>query len=152
MKGREMIFMVGVGWERNGGWHYRQFVAASETPDAERAMFAEFLEFLDHAGAFKPNGDAVLYHWSGAEIWQSAKAAERLGTPRLAVLPWRDLQKPFHAGPIALPGCWSFGLRPVAKAQGEEAGELPGEYEDGLCFALVPPGVPSRLTTFGIDC
>ena len=137
MKGREMVFMVGVGWEdRAGRWQYRQFVAAGETPEAEKAMFEEFLQFLEQTGALRPNGDAVLYHWSGAEIWQSAKAAERLGIPRLAVLPWSDLQKPFHAGPIALPCCWSFGLKPVAKALGQVSPEHLVEWPESLADGL----------------
>ena len=141
MKGREMVFMVGVGWEHSGRWSYRQFVAASETPEAERIMFEEFLGFLEQMGALKPNGDAVLYHWSGAEVWQSAKAAERLGIPRLAALPWCDLQKPFNAGPIALPGCWSFGLKPVAKALGQVSPdhyvEWPESLADGLSASVM---------------
>ena len=136
-----MVFMVGVGWEHSGRWRYRQFVAASETPEAERVMFEDFLGFLEQIGALKPNSDAILYHWSGAEIWQSAKAAERLGIPRLAALPWCDLQKPFHAGPIALPGCWSFGLKPVAKALGQVSPdhcvEWPESLADGLSASVM---------------
>ena len=141
MAGREMIFMIGVGWEQGGRWRYHQIVAASETPEAEHVMFGEFLQFLERAGALKPNSDAVLYHWSGAEVWQSAKAAERLGMPRLAALPWCDLQKPFHGAPIALPDCWSFGLKPVAKALGQVSPdhcvEWPESLADGLSASVM---------------
>ena len=140
MKGREMVFMVGVGWERAGRWCYRQFVAASETSEAERAMFQEFLGFLHHAGTFNSLGGAVLYHWTGAEVTQSARAAERLGIPQLAALPWNDLQKPFHAGPIALPECWDFSLKSVARALGaisrEHRVEWP-ELDSGLAASVM---------------
>ena len=141
MEGREMIFMIGVGWEWNGQWQYRQFVAEAETREAERDMFEKFLLFLEACGVFASAGNAVLYHWSNAEVWQSRAAAERLGLPHLATLSWFDLQKPFHAGPIALPSCWSFGLKPVAKALGQVSPdhfvEWPESLADGLSASVM---------------
>ena len=34
---------------------------------------------------------------------------------------------------------------------GEEAGELSGELETGVCFVVVPEGMASKLTNFKID-
>jgi len=141
MAGCEMIFMVGVGWEYDGQWQYRQFVAEREDHTAERKMFEEFLTFLEACGIFSAHPSAALYHWSNAEVWQSKRAAERLGLNHLACLPWRDLQKPFHAWPIALPGAWEFGLKPVAKALGvyspDHAVEWPDELGAGLAAVVM---------------
>ena len=136
LEGREMIFMVGVGWEDRGRWQYRQFVAEAETREAERAMFEKFLLFLEACGVFVSAGNAVLYHWSNAEVWQSRAAAERLGLPQLATLPWFDLQKPAHAVPLGLPGCWDYGLKSVAKALGNVSVEHQVEWPSGLADGL----------------
>ena len=136
LEGREMIFMVGVGWEDRGRWQYRQFVAEAETREAERAMFEKFLLFLEACGVFVSAGNAVLYHWSNAEVWQSRAAAERLGLPHLATLPWFDLQKPAHAVPLGLPGCWDYGLKSVAKALGNVSAEHQVEWPSGLADGL----------------
>ena len=119
LEGREMIFMVGAGWEEGGEWKWKKFVAAREDAEAEREMFKEFLRFLEVRGVFGTGKSVALYHWSNAEVWQSKRAAERLGLERLAGLPWSDLQKPWHDGPIAAPGAWDFGLKSVAKALGQ---------------------------------
>ena len=133
MKGSTMIFMVGVAYWENGGWHTRQFVAAHENEEAERDMLIEFGKFLKAKGVFSAGSDAALYHWSAAEIWQSKHAAERHGLKWLADLPWVDLQVPFHDGPIALPGAWGFGIKEIATS-------LPPEYKvkwpDGLGVGL----------------
>ena len=116
MTGCEMVFMVGTGWEEDGKWRYKQFIAEREDHEAERTMFEKFLTFLEERGVFDTGKSAALYHWSNAEVWQSKHAAERHGLERLASLPWSDIQKPFHDGPIALPGVYDFGLKSVAGA------------------------------------
>lgn len=133
MKGCPMIFMVGIAFWENGEWRTRQFVAAHESEDAERDMLTEFGEFLKARGVLSAGRDAALYHWSAAEIWQSKYAAERHNLKWLDELPWVDLQEPFHAGPIALPGAWGFGIKEIATS-------LPSEYRvkwpDGLGVGL----------------
>ena len=127
-----MVFMVGCGWEEGGRWRYRQFTAAREDHAAERAMFVEFLAFLTQKGVFASAGDVALWHWSQAEVHQSQRAAERLNLPRLAELPWSDLQRPFRDGPIALSGMWDFGLKSVSKCLGKLSPEHKVQYPEGL--------------------
>ena len=141
MLGCEMVFMVGVGWEENSKWRYKQFIAEREDHEAERTMFEEFLTYLDDCGIFDAGKSAALYHWSNAEVWQSKHASERHGLARLASLPWVDIQKPFHEGPIALPGAWDFGLKSVAAALGtyspEHCAEWPKELGAGLAAMVM---------------
>ena len=141
MEGCEMVFMVGVGWEESGKWCYTQFVAAREDHESESTMFQEFLSFLVDRGVFEAGQSAALYHWSNAEVWQSKHAAERHGLERLASLPWVDIQKPFHEGPIALPGAWEFGLKSVAAAVGsyspEHRVDWPKELGAGLAAMVM---------------
>ena len=136
LTGKEMIFMIGVRFEWEGQWQYRQFVAEAEETEAERCMFEQFLQFLDSAGVFSSRANTVLYHWTAAEQWQSKRAAERLGLPQLATLPWYDLQKPAHAIPLGLPGCWDYGLKSVAAALGQVSPEHRVDWPEELGAGL----------------
>ncbi len=114
MEGCEMIFMVGVAEFAKGKWDFRTFIAAREDRAAERDMLNEFGEYLRKKGVFDRRHSAALYHWTRAEVTQSRQAAERHNLKWLDNLPWVDLQEPFHAGPISLPGTWGFGLKEIA--------------------------------------
>ena len=134
LTGREMVFQAGCGWEENGQWHFKCFTAAREDAASERRMLEEFLGFLGERGVF--GGDAALYHWSHAEVGQAKRAAERTGLGLLTGLPWVDVQKTFHDGPVALPGAWGFGLKSIAGALGDHspahAVDYPAQLADGL--------------------
>lgn len=123
LEGCEMAFMIGVGWEDRGRWHFRSFAAERESQDQELAIFEEFIGFLgtETDGAAFDESKAALYHWTAAEVWQVRRVVERHQLPPdhlLHRLPWFDLQKVLLDGPVALPGAWDFGLKAVAKALG----------------------------------
>jgi hypothetical protein len=99
-------------------------------------MWEQFLTFLDSRGVFDGGKSAALYHWSNAEVWQSKRAAQRCRFERLASLPFVDIEKPFHEGPIALPGAWDFGLKTVAKALGSISPEHRVEWPEALSAGL----------------
>ncbi len=132
LQGREMIFMIGVGWEEGGQWRYCQFTAERETREAERLMFEEFAGFLAERGALSPKRRAALYHWSHAEVWQSARAADRLQLPYLERLPWHDLREVFYKVPVGVPGAWNYGLKTIAAAVGELSPEHAVAWPTGL--------------------
>ncbi len=140
LAGREMLFMIGAGWEEGGKWQFQAFTAETETPGGEKKMIEDFIRFLDTktGGAFTDAGQTALYHWWNAEQRQSRAAADRLGFPAdhpFRKLPWVDLHKSFLQTPCAIPGAWSYGLKAVAKALGKlDAGYDPqwvGELDDG---------------------
>jgi hypothetical protein len=135
--GCDMVFMVGTGWEEGGKWHYRQWAASREDRAAEKEMFEQWLTWLGERGVFDKEKTAAIYHWSGAEKTQSARAAERHSIERLRHLPWFDLlREVFHAAPIGLPSALGFGLKEVATAisaiSEDHAIEWPEELHDGL--------------------
>jgi uncharacterized protein len=141
LDGCEMIFMIGVGWEEEGNWAFRTFVAVSEDHAGERSMLADFLEFLQTrtGGAFTDDSRTSLYHWTSAEVWQILRASVRHQLPEnhsLQSLPWYDLQKEFLGGPIALPSLWTYRLKDVSKAVNRLRPDLrlqwPGDLDQGL--------------------
>ena len=121
LEGREMIFMIGVGWMDGETWVFEPLQARAETPTAESELFATFLELLESqtGGAIYDSEQSALYHWTSAEVWQTQRAADRHGLPAdhaLRHLPWTDLQKVFLNGPAGLPGALGYGLKEVAGA------------------------------------
>jgi len=141
LDGCEMIFMVGLGWEQEGKWSFRTFVARAENHGQERAMLRKFLEFLmaQTQGAFADENRTAFYHWTEAEVWQALRASARhqlSGSHPLRRLPWYDLQQTFRQAPIGLPGAWNYQLKEIARALGSVAPrfglEWPGDLDRGL--------------------
>jgi len=141
LDGCEMIFMIGVGWEKEEKWFFKTFIATAENHNKEREMFEEFLKFLKRQtkGAFTDDKRTVFYHWTKAEVWQIQRMAGRHHLPNnhpLRKLPWYDLQKVFLNGPCAVPGAWGYGLKEVAKALGKLDPyfdpQWPGDLDEGL--------------------
>ena len=136
LEGCEITFMIGVGWEENGAWRFKPFIAEMESQSHEYAMLERFQEFLREKtsdGLTDPNS-TVLYHWTNAEVWQLRRAADRHGlnsTHALRKLPWYDLQKEvFLAEPIGVPGAWGYDLKEIASAL--NLVRWPGNLGDGL--------------------
>jgi uncharacterized protein len=141
LEGHEMVFMVGVGKRVNETWSFTSFEAKGEGAGEEQVMFTAFIEHLNretHGNATNP-GEIVLFHWTGAEVWQSRRSSDRLnlaaGHP-LRQLPWFDLQKPFSEAPGALPGAWGYGLKEIAGALGHVEPGLAVRWPESLCKGL----------------
>jgi hypothetical protein len=114
------IFQAGIGWSLNGKWHYKSFVSAELTWDAERTMMDAFYNHITtltqkHLG--KKDKVANMFHWASAENYQYAKVNERNGDKWGKLKEgWVDLLKIFKDEPIGVRGCLKFGLKAVAKA------------------------------------
>lgn len=137
LEGCEMVFMIGVGRIVDGLWTFRSFVACEENRNGEDEMFRHFIEYLNQAteGHFTDPLNTALYHWTGAEVGQSCRACDRLALPpdhALRKLPWCDIQKPFLAGPAALPGAWGYGLKDIAKALGKLHPDIGVQWPESL--------------------
>src|SRR5207247_1776635 len=118
-----MIFMAGVGYEENGGFKCSQFIAETESPEAELKLLTEFVSFIEQktGGACCDGNQTAFYHWTPPEVWQSQNAADTHKFPAdhsLRRLPWVDLNRVFLDGPAAIPGCLDTTLKHVAKALG----------------------------------
>jgi hypothetical protein len=141
LEGQEMVFMVGVGKRDRSKWNFRSFVAEAESVEEEQNMFTAFIEHLNNEtnGSATNPAETALYHWTGAEVWQSERASDRLNFAvdhPLRKLPWVDLQKPLTAAPGGLPGAWGYGLKEVAMALGRVDADLAVQWPESLCEGL----------------
>ena len=141
LHGCSMIFMAGVGYEENGGFKCSQFIAETESPEAELKLLTDFVSFIEQktGGACCDSSQTALYHWSPAEDWQSEKAADTHKFPadhNLRRLPWNDLRKIFLEGPAALSGCLDTELKHVAKALGKLDSQYDPAWPEELAAGL----------------
>ncbi len=137
LEGCEMIFMIGVGWKEDGQWSFVPLEAQAEDPAAEGELFSRFMSLLRQktCAALDDPAQVALYHWTSAEVWQTQRAADRLGLSPgdpLRCLPWCDLQKPFLNGPGAIPGALAYGLKDFAAALGAYDPAYASCWPDGL--------------------
>ena len=119
-----MIFMIGVGWESEGGWQYRNFICNTPTPDEEYRIMNKFMEFINARGA--PN---VRYWHAEKQFWRTAenKQFERACSEDSQArkdnisdnwrgIDWCDMCEIFRTEPIVIKDCFKFGLKEISKA------------------------------------
>ena len=125
LEGHEMVFMVGVGKRANETWSFTSFEAKGESADDEQVMFTAFIEHLNresHGNTTNPD-ETVLFHWTGAQVWQSKRSSDRLNFAAdhpLRKLPWFDLQKTFFGSTGGVTR--GLGLRSEGNCWGLRAG------------------------------
>lgn len=119
MKGCEMIFMLGVGWENaSGGWEFQRFLADAQEKASEKKLLDEFCAFLSSHGCSCEADHTVLYHWTAdaTKVKGAARAHEYAAGHLLHDIPWEDLHKHFTGTPIGIPGAWGYGLKELGLA------------------------------------
>ena len=122
--GQALIFQIGCGTYREGGWSFQQFTVDELGVAAEARMIDYWLAHLAALAGDAGLGsasDVRLVHWSLAEessferAYESARARhpDRDWPP----LAWYDLLgRVFRAEPVVVRGAFSFGLKAIARA------------------------------------
>ena len=123
-KRTNMIFMIGVGWESDSGWEYRNFICNAPTPEEEYRIMNDFMSFLRE----KKEPRVHYWHaenrfWSSAENRQFDLACEAGDEDRKDHISddwqepeWCDMYDLFRSEPIVIKGCFKFGLKEIAAA------------------------------------
>ena len=106
-----LIFMIGVGYVKEGKWKYRSFTVDRLDTESEMAICRQFVEYMHKVSNGMWNN---IYHWSPAEASAWNRAFVRDGN--WCYLNWVDMLKIFHTEPIGVKGCLNFGLKNIAKA------------------------------------
>jgi hypothetical protein len=106
-----LIFMIGVGWVRNGEVQYKSFIASNLTYNSEKSISTKFIQFVR---VNTPKNKKIrLWHWSNAEpqIWKNLMKKYGLIKPGL----YCDLLQIFLDEPIVIKGCLNFQLKNIAR-------------------------------------
>lgn len=138
----DMIFMIGVGYIKDGEWNFIKFVANSATVSEENRIITEFTNFvsnkskeLDNKNEFVPR----LFHWSQAEVSNLLHASHRHNSKwtewNKSVL-WLDMYYVFTDEPVVVHGALNFRLKSIGKAM-HKLGYINTVWkEDGPCDGL----------------
>lgn len=117
--GRNMIFMVGVGWKCpiEHTWTYKSFVATALTKPAERDIIDGFLKYISEViDQYDINYQPNVYHWSRCEPIQLMKALEEHAELTVYTdFNFVDLLGIFKDETILIKGVFDFSIKSVAK-------------------------------------
>jgi len=120
----DMIFMIGVGWEQDGEWVYKNFICNEATQKEEYRIMDEFATFVNE----RKNPKLFYWHaedsfWNRAENKHFDIACDEYDTEKKdhisdvwKVTEWADLAKLFRTEPIVIKDCFKFGLKEIAAA------------------------------------
>lgn len=120
----DIIFMIGVGWQENGSWKYKNYICNSATYSEEYRIMNEFIQFLKDRGNPKVNyWCAEDRFWNIAECRQFDLACKTNNvenkdniSDNWKIEKWCDLYQVFQAEPIVIKDCFKFSLKHIAKA------------------------------------
>jgi hypothetical protein len=121
---RDLIFMIGVGYEEQGEFKYINFCCKNTTRESEFEMMNNFNTFMAERNFPK------MYCWHAEEnFWKLAEQRQfdvackdndierkDLISDHWKVFNWADLCKIFQSEPIVIKNCFKFGLKSIAKA------------------------------------
>lgn len=116
-----IIFMIGVGYTdpETSTWKYTNFTVNSINVEEELRICNEFVNFIDTKQREHNVGNSNCYHWAHAErsLWN--KTFERHCGQVVgdwAGIEWYDLCEVFKKEPVAIKGCFGYGLKSIVKA------------------------------------
>ena len=125
---REHLFLIGIGWDEQGTWNYKGFVAKNKSSRAEKQLVTDVIAFLPP--------DATIYHWSHIErtSWNKISNRHHINTCNYN---WVDMAKIFTDTPIAIKGCYNYKLKNISSAM----------QRHGMIESTWPKGIMN-----GVDC
>ena len=123
-KSSDMIFMIGVGLEKDGKWEYHSFICKAPTMEEEYRIMDDYMKFMRDLD----NPKAHYWHaeksfWKRAENRQFDLACADNNVDRKDHISddwttpeWCDMLHIFKYEPIVIKGCFKFGLKAIAKS------------------------------------
>ena len=109
-----IIFMIGVGYEKNKKWEFESFIANNNTIDGEKEILDSFWIFINKKLKDCKKSVPIFVHWSPAEKITYNKSMERhLCYPQKKMI---DLYQVFINEPIVIKGALNYSLKSIAKA------------------------------------
>lgn len=108
-----IIFMIGVYFNDNGNWSYRNFIIKKNSMEEEKRIMNEFIDFYN-----KECNGANLYYWHAEKsFWErSCRYQSQFGnTIKDNNFKWFDLCKFMKNTPITIKGCFGFGLKKIVE-------------------------------------
>jgi len=109
-----IIFMIGVGYEKNNNWEFKSFIAINNNKQGEKDILDLFWIFINNKLKEFNKTIPIFIHWSQAEKTSYDKSRERY--PLLPQKKMIDLYEVFLNEPIVVKGALNYSLKSIAKA------------------------------------
>ena len=118
----DYVFMIGVGYQINKVWCYKNFTTKTISMSEEERIFDEFTMFINSIVAnMDPNRNYIprLFHWSNAEL-TNLNHVEKRHNNKWDI--WErnvklvDMYNIFISEPIVIHGALNFKLKTIGKA------------------------------------
>ena len=113
-----MIFMIGIGWEEDNMWNYKNFTLEYNTIESELDMVTQMIEFVNNKVICMNKIESKFIHWTHAEpIFYNKFLNKHISIDRRVYdISFYDLNKLFLDCNIIVKNATNFKLKMVANA------------------------------------
>lgn len=109
-----LVYHIGLSWEDKSGLRHRNFVVRDLSDESELEIFTRLQQTL--SGLRQDYGDVEIYHWSTAEKTQIERAVDKYDGLDFTSYDLVDLCEVCKKQELFVKGCFSYGLKDIAKA------------------------------------
>ena len=142
-----MIFMIGIYWNNNGNWEYKNFICNTSSFDEEYRIMNDFTSFI------RTNNFCNLWYWYAEnKFWNSAykrqfdiacKNKDLIKQNNIRnnwnFTEWKDMYKIFCQEPIVIKDCFKYSLKTISKAMRKHnfiTTKLESDCDSGMLAAV----------------
>lgn len=111
----EFIFLIGVGFIKDGSWIFKDFLCEKKNKESEVKMIKSFWKYINNILEKSKKKKSVFYHWTHAEPINYRKLLERHSL-KLPEKNFYDLYSLFKNNKIVIKGALNYSLKSIAKA------------------------------------
>jgi hypothetical protein len=115
----DYIFMIGIGWEENNKWMFKNFILDRLTKESELDMMKSFWDFINIKKTALGYTDTIFIHWTQAEKLFYNKFLykhDNINDYNFPQMNFYDLYQLFLNNCIVVNGALDFKLKSIAGA------------------------------------
>jgi len=140
----QCLFMIGLGYEKNKKWVFKNFIMNDISNKSEKTMFNEFIEYINKILLLENKKFCKMYHWTCAEVISYNNFKDRYLDLNIndSHISFYDLNKIFVKEPITIKDALNYSLKTVAKALKkhnliESTWDTSGQCSNGLNAMII---------------
>jgi len=114
--GNDFIFMIGIGWEENNKWMFKNFILEELTNECELNMMIKFWDFIKEKKTEHNKNETYFIHWTQAEHTFYNKFLSKHIGYTFPTTVFYDMHRLFLENNVIVNGSLDFKLKNIAKA------------------------------------
>lgn len=112
----DYIFMIGIGWEENNQWMFKNFILEELSNESELTMMNCFWDFIELKKQEHRCTESYFIHWTNAEVSFYNKFLNKHTISNFPTINFYDMHRLFLENNIVVNGSLDFKLKNVASA------------------------------------